>query len=72
MNKKRILIITQEMKPYLVLSEMARITNQLPVHLLNQGMEPYVTSADEFSRTITRELEVTGQLIRKYKIPKMQ
>lgn len=27
------------MKPYLVLSEMARITNQLPVHLLNQGME---------------------------------
>ncbi|MEP7128006.1 MAG: glycogen/starch synthase [Chitinophagales bacterium] len=39
MNKKRILIITQEMKPYLVLSEMARITNQLPVHLLNQGME---------------------------------
>ena len=40
--------------------------------LLNQGMEPYVTSADEFSRTITRELEETGQLIRKYKIPKMQ
>lgn len=40
--------------------------------LLNQGMEPYVTSADEFSRTIARELEETGQLIRKYKIPKMQ
>jgi len=39
MNRKRILIITQEMKPYLVLSEMARITNHLPVHLLNQGME---------------------------------
>ena len=40
--------------------------------LLSQGMEPYVTSPDEFSRTITRELEETGQLIRKYKIPKMQ
>jgi tripartite-type tricarboxylate transporter receptor subunit TctC len=40
--------------------------------LLNQGMEPYVTSADEFSRTIARELEETGQLIRKYKIPRMQ
>ncbi|MBA2422887.1 MAG: glycogen/starch synthase [Chitinophagales bacterium] len=39
MNKKRVLIVTQEMKPYLVLSEMARIANQLPVHLLNQGME---------------------------------
>jgi tripartite-type tricarboxylate transporter receptor subunit TctC len=40
--------------------------------LLNQGMEPNVTSADEFSRTIARELEESGQLIRKYKIPKMQ
>ncbi|MBA3647505.1 MAG: glycogen/starch synthase [Chitinophagales bacterium] len=39
MDKKRVLIITQEMKPYLVLSEIARITNQLPVHLQNQGME---------------------------------
>lgn len=39
MTKKRVLIITQEMKPYLVLSEMARIANLLPVHLLNQGME---------------------------------
>src|SRR2546423_10623183 len=38
-NKKRILIITQEMKPYLMQSEMARITNQLPVHLLNSGNE---------------------------------
>ena len=34
MNKKRILIITQEMKPYLVLSEMARITNQSPLFFL--------------------------------------
>jgi tripartite-type tricarboxylate transporter receptor subunit TctC len=40
--------------------------------LLNQGMEPYVTSPQEFSRTIASELEETGQLIRKYKIPKMQ
>jgi len=40
--------------------------------LLNQGMEPNVTSADDFSRTIARELEETGQLVRKYKIPKMQ
>jgi starch synthase len=38
-QKKRILIITQEMKPYLMHSEMARITNQLPVHLLNAGNE---------------------------------
>jgi tripartite-type tricarboxylate transporter receptor subunit TctC len=40
--------------------------------LLNQGMEPNVTSADVFSQTIARELEESGQLIRKYKIPKMQ
>ena len=40
--------------------------------LLNQGMEPYVTSPDEFSRTIAREIEQTRELVRKYKIPKMQ
>jgi len=40
--------------------------------LLHQGMAPEVTSADKFSRTITRELQDTGQLIRKYKIPQMQ
>jgi tripartite-type tricarboxylate transporter receptor subunit TctC len=40
--------------------------------LLSQGMEPHATSADEFSRTIASELEETGELIRKYKIPKMQ
>jgi tripartite-type tricarboxylate transporter receptor subunit TctC len=40
--------------------------------LLNQGMEPYVTSPDEFSRTIAREIEQTGELVRKYKIPRMQ
>jgi hypothetical protein len=35
-------------------------------------MEPFVTSPDEFSRTIAREIEQTGELVRKYKIPKMQ
>jgi tripartite-type tricarboxylate transporter receptor subunit TctC len=45
---------------------------QLTEFLLRQGMEPDVTSADKFSRTITREREETGQLIRKYKIPRMQ
>lgn len=40
--------------------------------LLSQGMEPYVTSAEEYSRMIAREIEETGQLIRKYNIPKMQ
>jgi len=40
--------------------------------LHDQGMEPYVTGADEFSHMITGELEESGQLIRKYKIPKMQ
>jgi len=39
MNKKRILIITQEMKPYLILSEIAKIANSLPVKLQEQGME---------------------------------
>ena len=39
MNKKRVLIVTQEMKPYMIHSEIARITNQLPVHLQSQGME---------------------------------
>src|ERR1700733_1104091 len=39
MNKKRILIITQEMKPYLIVSEIAKIAHQLPVHLQEQGME---------------------------------
>jgi starch synthase len=39
MNKKRILIITQEMKPYLIVSEIAKIANQLPIQLQEQGME---------------------------------
>ncbi|MCS6916607.1 MAG: glycogen/starch synthase [Chitinophagales bacterium] len=38
-QKLRILIITQEMKPYLMHSEMARIAHQLPIHLLNAGNE---------------------------------
>jgi tripartite-type tricarboxylate transporter receptor subunit TctC len=40
--------------------------------LLSQAMEPNVTSADGFSHTINKQLEETGELIRKYKIPKMQ
>jgi len=35
-------------------------------------MEPNVTSADEYSQAIVKELEESSQLIRKYKIPKMQ
>ena len=39
MEKKRILIVTHEIKPYLILSEIARITNALPIYLLEQGFE---------------------------------
>jgi starch synthase len=39
MSKKRVLIVAQEMKPYLISSDMARITNQLPVYLQNQDYE---------------------------------
>ncbi|PWT89373.1 MAG: hypothetical protein C5B56_07235 [Proteobacteria bacterium] len=55
-------------------SAVAKAINEPKVteFLLSQGMEPYVTSADEFSRMITREIDETGQFIRKYKIPKMQ
>jgi len=55
-------------------SAVARTINEPKVteFLQSQGMEPDVTSADEFSRTIARELEESGALIRKYKIPKMQ
>lgn len=40
--------------------------------LRREGMEPAVTSAYQFSRRIGKELEETGQLVRKYKIPKIQ
>lgn len=40
--------------------------------LIDQGMEPEVTGAAEFARTIAREREATGRLIAKFNIPKMQ
>lgn len=40
--------------------------------LIDQGMEPEVTSAAEFAATIAREREATGRLIGKFNIPKMQ
>lgn len=38
-DKKRVLILTQEMKPYLVASEMADIARQLPQYVQDNGME---------------------------------
>jgi starch synthase len=38
-NRKRILVITQEMDPYLALTEAAKIANELPKHMLETGME---------------------------------
>ncbi len=39
MEKKRVLILTQEMKPYLMGTEMAEITRQLPQYIQDNGME---------------------------------
>lgn len=39
MEKKRILIITQEMDPYINLTEASKILNQLPKHILENGNE---------------------------------
>ncbi len=39
MSKKRVLIITQEMKPYTALSEISEIANRLPQHIQKNGME---------------------------------
>lgn len=39
MEKRRILIITQEMDPYLALTEASKITNELPKYMLESGME---------------------------------
>ncbi|MFN8309960.1 MAG: glycogen/starch synthase [Chitinophagales bacterium] len=39
MEKKRILIITHEMDPYVNLSDISKIANSLPKHLLNAGNE---------------------------------
>jgi starch synthase len=39
MEKKRVLILTQEMKPYLMATEIAEITRQLPQYIQDSGME---------------------------------
>ena len=39
MDKKKVLIITQEMQPYTVLSEIAEIANKLPQYIQEKGME---------------------------------
>ncbi len=39
MEKKRILIITQEMDPYLALTEASKIANELPKYMQDSGME---------------------------------
>ncbi len=39
MSKKRVLIVTQEMKPYTALSEISEIANKLPQHIQKNGME---------------------------------
>lgn len=38
-NKTKVLLVTQEMNPYVVLSSMGEITRQLPQFLHDQGME---------------------------------
>jgi starch synthase len=39
MDKKRLLIVTQEMEPYTALSEIAGIVYQMPKYMFDQGME---------------------------------
>ena len=39
MDKKKVLIITQEMQPYTALSEIAEIARQLPQYIQDKGME---------------------------------
>lgn len=39
MEKKRVLIVTQEMKPYLIQSEISKIIKDLPQHVQESGME---------------------------------
>ena len=39
MDKKKVLIITQEMQPYTALSEIAEIVRQLPQYIQDNGME---------------------------------
>jgi starch synthase len=39
MEKKRVLIVTQEMKPYFIKSAIAQIARELPQHIQDSGME---------------------------------
>ncbi|MDX2001549.1 MAG: glycogen/starch synthase [Chitinophagales bacterium] len=39
MEKKRVLIVTQELKPYLIESEISQIIKNLPQHIQDSGME---------------------------------
>ena len=39
MSKKKVLFVTQEMKPYTVLSEISEIARRLPQHVQENGME---------------------------------
>ena len=39
MEKKKVLIVAQEMKPYTILTSIAEIARKLPQHLQEQGME---------------------------------
>ncbi len=39
MQKKKILIVTQELDPYVTLTEISKITNALPKYMLENGME---------------------------------
>ncbi len=39
MDKKKVLIITQELDPYLAITEAAKIANELPKHMLESGAE---------------------------------
>jgi starch synthase len=39
MEKKRVLIVTQEMKPYFIKSTIAQIARELPQHIQESGME---------------------------------
>lgn len=39
MDKKRVLIVTQEMDPYLILSEISKVIQDVPQHVQESGME---------------------------------
>ena len=39
MEKKKVLIVTQEMQPYTALSEISEIARKLPQHVQEKGME---------------------------------